>query len=76
MQLSRPEFKLDVINLSTWYHCLPTEMCHYVALLGLRSTVMSTSVCLSVHSHNSKTAQPKFGNFFVHVVCGHGSLLL
>ena len=34
-------------------------------------TVSSLSVC----SHNLKTAQLNFGNF-VHVACGHGSVLL
>jgi len=41
----------------------------YLASVGLRSIVMSRSVCLivllSVHSHNSKTVQPNFSKCFV-----------
>jgi len=37
---------------------------------------ISVSVCLSVHSHTSKTTRPNFTNFSVHVTCGHGSVLL
>ena len=35
----------------------------YVAPLGLRSIVMSTSVCLSVRTHNSKTVRTNFTKF-------------
>ena len=49
---------------------------NWFALIGLRSIVMSTSICLSVHSRNSKIMSPNFTNFFVHVACGLGSVLL
>jgi len=32
--------------------------------------------CLSVCSHMSNIRCPNFANFFVHVNCGHGSVLL
>jgi len=37
------------------------------------STSVCVSVCLTVHSHNSKIALPNFAKFFVHVPRGHGS---
>jgi len=33
-------------------------------------------VCLSIRLHISKTTQPNFTNFFVHVACNRGSVLL
>jgi len=39
---------------------------------GVRSIVMSMSVCLSVRSHNSKTTRPNFTKFFVRIACGPG----
>jgi len=45
-------------------------------LLRLFRVVMSClSVCLSVHSHNSKTTRPNFIKFCMHVACGRGSVL-
>jgi len=47
---------------------------------GVQSIVMSMfvclCVCLSVHSHNSKTVQLNFTKFFMDVACGCGSDLL
>jgi len=42
---------------------------------GLQSIVIRMSVCLSVHSHISKTTCPDFTKFFLHVICGCGSVL-
>jgi len=33
-------------------------------------------VCSSVHDHIFRTARPIFTNFFAHVTCGRGSILL
>jgi len=38
--------------------------------------VCMSSVCLSVHSHVSKTTRPNFTKCSVHVTCGCGSVLL
>jgi len=44
---------------------------------GVRSIVMSVSVCLSVRSRISKNTEPIFTSFFsVRVDCGRGSVLL
>jgi len=48
-----------------------------VTIIGLPDMVtMSMSVCLSVHSHNSKTARLNFIKFWGKVACGRGSVLL
>jgi len=33
-------------------------------------------VCLSVHSHISEITRPNFFNFFLHIACGRGLVLL
>jgi len=43
------------------------------SLRWVQSIVMSMSVC---HLHNLKTTWPNFTKYFVHVACGHGSVLL
>ena len=42
----------------------------------LRSIVMSTSVCLSVHEDNHEPCSRSIPNFFVHVAYGCSSVLL
>jgi len=68
-----------------WTSCSPSAILEPLVTSpprGVQSIVMSISVCLSVclyvHRHNSKTAQPQpsFTKFFVHVACGHVSILL
>jgi len=41
---------------------------------GVRSTVMSVSVCLSVRSHVSEITRSNF--IFVRIACGLGSVIL
>jgi len=49
-------------------------------IIGERSIVMSASVsvcvCLSARNHIFENTRPIFIKFFVHVVCGRGSVLL
>ena len=48
---------------------------YYSAPVGALQSVC-LSVCLSVREHISGTAGPIFTKFFVHIPCGHCSVLL
>ena len=59
--------QVDVRQLQTLSECgTGGEVCYLRFCL----------VCLFVRSHNSKTTRPFFANFFVHVTCGDGSVLV
>jgi len=66
------ELNLSMVCKFKMWHYLH----YYFALVWLRNIVMSISVCVSVHSYNSKTMQPNFTNFLMHVACGIGLILL
>ena len=61
---------LNVLNAWTWYYLLlcPSRLAKYCDEY--------VCVCVSVCSHNSKTAWPNFTKLFVHVACGRCSVLL